>query len=161
MACGIWDLSFPTRDWTQVSALNVLSPNHWTTRELLAFSLWSLSASLPQTIPFLQACPGDLQMPLYSLPGDIRYGSHPPPSHNSLVWVFSSHLCSGLRAYLHLTPQVVVPGGSFSTLRSGTYYLYLKPVPLSCLPPTLPPQQEWSCSISPAPKVSIAVAIQS
>ena len=31
--CGVWDLSFLTRDWTQVSAVKAPNPNHWTTRE--------------------------------------------------------------------------------------------------------------------------------
>ena len=31
--CGLWDLSFLTRDWTQVSAVKAPNPKHWTTRE--------------------------------------------------------------------------------------------------------------------------------
>ena len=30
--CGLWDLTFLTRDWTPASAGEVSSPNHWTTR---------------------------------------------------------------------------------------------------------------------------------
>ena len=31
---GLQDLSSPTRDWTQATAVETLSPNHWTAREL-------------------------------------------------------------------------------------------------------------------------------
>ena len=30
---GVWVLSFPTRDWTQVTPVKGQDPNHWTTRE--------------------------------------------------------------------------------------------------------------------------------
>ena len=30
---GLWVLSFPTRDWTQVTPVKGQGPNHWTTRE--------------------------------------------------------------------------------------------------------------------------------
>ena len=31
--CSLWDLSSPTRDWTQAMEVKVPSPNHWTVRE--------------------------------------------------------------------------------------------------------------------------------
>ena len=39
MLLSLWDLSSPTRDWTQALAVEALSPNHWTTR---AFPLITL-----------------------------------------------------------------------------------------------------------------------
>ena len=33
MLHGWWDLSSPTRDWTQAIAVNAPNPNHWTARE--------------------------------------------------------------------------------------------------------------------------------
>ena len=38
--CGLWDPSFPTRDWSRALAVKVPSPNHWTAREFL---LWLFS----------------------------------------------------------------------------------------------------------------------
>ena len=56
---GLQDLSSPKRDWTQTPAVNVLSPNHWTTGE------FPLHSNL-ETIP-----PGcfarEVLIPLYSL----------------------------------------------------------------------------------------------
>ena len=37
---GLWDLSSPTRDWTQALAVRARSPNHWTTREFPSFILY-------------------------------------------------------------------------------------------------------------------------
>ena len=34
---GLWDLSSPTRDWTQTMAVKAQNPNHLATRELPAF----------------------------------------------------------------------------------------------------------------------------
>ena len=36
---GLQDLSSLTRDWTQTTAVEALSPNHWTTRDFLPNSL--------------------------------------------------------------------------------------------------------------------------
>ena len=47
------DLSSPIRDWTLALAVKVLSPNHWTTRELLQPSVISLELNLNyHIIPF-------------------------------------------------------------------------------------------------------------
>ena len=34
--CGMWDISSPTRGWTHTPTVEVLSLNHWTTREVPA-----------------------------------------------------------------------------------------------------------------------------
>ena len=43
MPHSLQDLSSPTRDWTQVITVEVLSPNHWSTREFPHFDLKYLS----------------------------------------------------------------------------------------------------------------------
>ena len=37
--CSLWDLSSPTRDWTQATAVKVLSPNHWIARGFLDLTI--------------------------------------------------------------------------------------------------------------------------
>ena len=34
MLHGMWDLSFPTRDWTCSNCIGSMEFNHWTTREV-------------------------------------------------------------------------------------------------------------------------------
>ena len=39
-SCSLWDVSSLTRDWTCALAVKVQSSNHWTTRELLALTVF-------------------------------------------------------------------------------------------------------------------------
>lgn len=48
-SCGLWDLSFETRDWTQAPAAEAASPNHWAARELLAPWSWA-RCTLPRPL---------------------------------------------------------------------------------------------------------------
>ena len=40
LPCGMWDLSSPTRDWTQVPCFGRQIINHWTTKEVPGLVFW-------------------------------------------------------------------------------------------------------------------------
>ena len=54
---NLQDLSSPARDWTQAPAMKMLSPNHWTAREVPGMRVWvttrssGSAARLPGLLP--------------------------------------------------------------------------------------------------------------
>ena len=43
MPGGLWDISFPTRDWIRTTAVKALNPNQWTTRKFPDLIFWGTS----------------------------------------------------------------------------------------------------------------------
>jgi len=84
---GLWDLSSPTRNWIQATAVKAGSPYHWTTRKFPHFKILFESSRFSSLSIIVQSCPTLRDSMDSSMPGFPVLHHLPEFAQTHVRWV--------------------------------------------------------------------------